>query len=212
MNKKLTILVAEDHAIVRRGIVQILKDGLPFVEVTEVADAEALIKAVAKATFDIVVTDLSMPGRNGLEALQQIKQDYPKLPVLVLSIYSADQYAIRAFKAGASGYLTKDSAPNELISAVQQILQGKKYVSQASAEKLVNMVMPASSHLHDALSNREFEVFKLLAKGKSVSDIAQALTLSLTTISTYRSRILEKMNLKTNADLIFYAIENKLVD
>jgi DNA-binding NarL/FixJ family response regulator len=153
-----------------------------------------------------------MPGRNGLEALVQIKQQAPQLPVLVLSIHSADQYSVRALKAGASGYLTKDAAPNELVDAVQQLLLGKKYITAAVAEKLADTVQGNQPAVpHEALSDREFEVLLLIAKGLSISEIAESLSLSVTTISTYRARVIEKMKLKSNADLIIYAIENKLI-
>jgi DNA-binding NarL/FixJ family response regulator len=195
------ILIADDHTIVRRGLIQILRDGLPSATIEEV-----------EGHWDLVITDLSMPGRNGLEALVQIKQQAPQLPVLVLSIHSADQYSVRALKAGASGYLTKDAAPNELVDAVQQLLLGKKYITAAVAEKLADTVQGNQPAVpHEALSDREFEVLLLIAKGLSISEIAERLSLSVTTISTYRARVIEKMKLKSNADLIIYAIENKLI-
>lgn len=162
--------------------------------------------------WDIVVSDLSMPGRSGLDALQQIKISHPGLPVLILSIHPEEQYALRALKAGAAGYLSKDTAPDELVKAVQKVLLGKKYISQSIAEKLANTLsVKADKFLHENLSNREFDVMKLLANGKSVSDIADILSLSVTTVSTYRARVMTKMNLKSNSDLTKYAIENKLI-
>jgi two-component system, NarL family, invasion response regulator UvrY len=206
------ILIADDHTIVRRGLIQILRDGLPSATIEEVEDGEGLLKKVFTGHWDLVITDLSMPGRNGLEALVQIKQQAPQLPVLVLSIHSADQYSVRALKAGASGYLTKDAAPNELVDAVQQLLLGKKYITAAVAEKLADTVKGNQPAIpHEALSDREFEVLLLIAKGLSISEIAERLSLSVTTISTYRARVIEKMKLKSNADLIIYAIENKLI-
>ena len=208
----LRILIADDHTVVRRGLRQILLDEFPNVEIAEVADAEELIKKVMTAKWDVVVSDLSMPGRSGLDALQQIKLSHPDLPVLILSIHPEEQYALRALKAGASGYLSKDTAPNELVKAVQKVLLGKKYISQAIAQKLASSFSSdAGLSLHDSLSDREFDVMKLLANGKSVSEIAEILSLSATTVSTYRARLMVKMDLKSNADLTKYAIENKLI-
>jgi two-component system invasion response regulator UvrY len=206
------ILIADDHAIVRRGLRNILQDEFPFAEIEEVGDSEGLIKKVIRNEWNVVLTDLSMPGRSGLEALCQIKQLQPKLPVLILSVHSEEQYAIRALKAGAAGYLNKDMAPDELVNAVHHVVSGKKYITPSIAEKLASVfdyTSDKSSHEH--LSNREFEVFKLIAAGKAVSDIADMFHLSVTTISTYRARIMAKMNMKTNADLTQYAIANKLI-
>lgn len=206
------ILIADDHWMVRRGLKEILLEEFPSALIDEAADGTELLKKVMKKGWDIVLTDLSMPGRSGLDALQQVKQLYPKLPVLVLSIYPEEQYAVRVLKAGASGYLNKDMAPEELINAVHRVLSGKKYITPSIAEKLVSKFNETSYNLsHEHLSDREFEVFKLLAIGKSVSDIAAEFNLSVTTISTYRSRILTKMNMKTNADLTQYAVEQKLI-
>ena len=205
------ILIADDHTIVRRGLREILLEGFPAAAIEEVADAEAMIKKIIHQEWDVVISDLSMPGRSGLEALQQIKQLQPKLPVLILSIHPEEQYAIRVLKAGASGYLNKDSAPDELVKAVHRILSGKKYITSSIAEKLASTLDKDNEKpSHELLSDREFEVLKLVASGKSVSDIAASLHLSVTTVSTYRARILTKMNMGTNADLILYAIENNL--
>lgn len=206
------ILITDDHAVVRRGLKQILQAEFPSAFIDEGADAEMLIKKVIKEQWDLVITDISMPGRSGLDALQQIKTDNPKLPVLVLSGHPEEQYALRVLKAGASGYLNKDADPGELIKAVHRVLQGKKYITPAIADQLIaDLDKNEEKQAHELLSDREFEVFKLIAGGKSVSDIAGQMMLSVTTVSTYRSRILMKMNLKTNADLTRYAIENKLV-
>ena len=208
----LRILIADDHTVVRKGLRQILLDEFPTAEIEEVADAEALIQKVMTAQWDVVISDLSMPGRSGLDALQQIKVSHPYLPVLILSIHPEEQYALRALKSGAWGYLSKDTAPDELVKAVQRVLLGKKYISQAIAEKLAgNFSANALISPHESLSDREFDVMKLLANGKSVSEIAEMLSLSATTLSTYRARILAKMNLKSNSDLTRYAIENKLI-
>ncbi|HLY70960.1 MAG TPA: response regulator transcription factor [Puia sp.] len=206
------ILIADDHSVVRRGLKQILLEAFPFAEIVEVADAEEMFKKILKHKWDVVISDISMPGRSGLEVLQQIKQDQPKLPVLILSVHSEDQYALRVLKAGASGYLNKDSAPEELVKAVNQLMLGKKYISASVAEKLASSLdQDNTKPLHELLSDREFEVLKLLAAGKSVSEIAEQFSLNVSTISTYRARVMEKMNLKTNADLTLYAIEYKLL-
>ena len=208
----LRILIADDHTVVRKGLRQILLDEFPRAEIEEVADGGELVKKVMAAKWDVVVSDLSMPGRSGLDALRQIKLTHPDLPVLILSIHPEEQYALRALKSGASGYLSKDTAPDELVKAVQNVLLGKKYISQAIAEKLANtfssdvFIQP-----HENLSDREFDVMKFLANGKSVSEIADTLSLSVTTVSTYRARIMAKMNLKSNSDLTKYAIENNLL-
>jgi two-component system, NarL family, invasion response regulator UvrY len=162
--------------------------------------------------WSVVISDLSMPGRSGLEALSQIKQINNKLPVLILSIHPEEQYALRVLKAGASGYLSKDMAPDELVNAVQRVMLGKKYITASIAEKLASVLDNANTRQpHENLSDREFSVLKMLAAGKSVSEIAESLFLSVTTVSTYRSRILTKMNMKNNADLTLYSIENKLI-
>jgi two-component system invasion response regulator UvrY len=208
----LRILVADDHTVVRRGLRQILLEGFPGAAIEEVADAEDLVKQVMKLPWDVVISDLSMPGRSGLDALQQIKQLQPGLPVLILSIHPEDQYALRVLKAGASGYLSKDMAPDELVNAVQKVMLGKKYISAAVAEKLASALDQDNNKApHESLSDREFSVLKMLAAGKSVSEIADSLFLSVTTVSTYRARILAKMNLKNNADLTLYAVEHKLL-
>jgi DNA-binding NarL/FixJ family response regulator len=206
------ILIADDHTVVRRGLRQILLEGFAGAQIEEVADAEEMIKKVINAEWDVVISDLSMPGRSGLEALQQIRQINPKLPVLILSIHPEEQYALRVLKAGASGYLSKDMAPDELVNAVQRVMLGKKYITASIAEKLASVFdQDSDKSPHEYLSDREFSVLKLLASGKSVSEIAESLFLSVTTVSTYRARIMAKMNMKNNADLTLYAIENKLL-
>jgi DNA-binding NarL/FixJ family response regulator len=206
------ILIADDHAIVRRGLRDILLEEFRFAEIEEAVDAEELIKKITKDEWTVVLTDLSMPGRSGLEALLQIKQLHPRLPVLILSVHPEEQYAVRALKAGAAGYLNKDMAPDELVNAVHRVVSGKKYITPSIAEKLASVFDYTSDKLlHEHLSNREFEVLKLIAAGKAVSDIADLFHLSVTTISTYRARIMAKMNMKTNADLTQYAIAHKLI-
>jgi DNA-binding NarL/FixJ family response regulator len=209
----LRILIADDHTVVRKGLRQILLEEFPTAEITETADAATLFKKVLRENWDVVITDISMPDKSGLEVLQQIRRDHPRLPVLILSAHSEDQYAIRALKAGASGYLCKDSASEELVTAIRRILLGKKYITSSLAEKLAFHLDQDDSDRppHETLSDREFEVLKFLASGKVVSEIASQLCLSVTTISTYRARILTKMNLKTNYDLTRYAMENNLL-
>ena len=206
------ILIADDHSVVRKGLKQILLEAFPSAQITEVGDTEDLIKNVNSAEWDVVISDLSMPGRSGLEALREIKQNFSKLPVLILSVHPEEQYALRVLKAGASGYLSKDLASDELVNAVNRVLLGRKYITPSIAEKIANTFDYNSDKLpHELLSDREFEVFKLIASGKSISEIAKMLSVSVTTISTYRARIITKMNLKTNAELILYAIEQKIL-
>ena len=208
----LKILIADDHTVVRKGLRQILLEEFLSAEIEEAIDAEELMKKVMRKEWDIVVSDISMPGRSGLEVLQQIKQHYPRLPVLILSVHPEEQYAVRVLKAGASGYLNKDSAPDELVKAVRQVLLGKKYITPSIAERLASLLdQDPDKQPHESLSDREFEVLKLLAAGSPVSEIAEKLSLSVTTVSTYRARILAKMNLRNNADLTLYAIKNQLL-
>ncbi len=208
----LRILIADDHSVVRKGLKLILSEGFPGSSIEEVADAEEMIKKVIHSEYDVIISDLSMPGRSGLEALQQIKQINARIPVLILSVHPEEQYALRVLKAGASGYLNKDMAPEELVNAVQRVMLGKKYITASIAEKLASVFdQDSDKSPHEYLSDREFSVLKLLAAGKSVSEIAESLFLSVTTVSTYRARIMAKMNMKNNADLTLYAIENKLL-
>ena len=208
----LRILIADDHAIIRKGLKQILLEEYPSATIEEVNDAEAAINKTITNEWDILICDLSMPGRSGLDVLQHVKQNLLKLPVLILSIHPEEQYAIRALRAGAAGYLSKDAATEELVKAVQRILQGRKYISSSLAEIMASELdQDTSKPPHELLSDREFHVFKLIADGKSVSEIAEQLSLSITTVSTYRSRILEKMEIKTNADMTRYALENKII-
>ena len=208
----LRILIADDHVVVRRGLRQILLDHFKDAFIEEVADAEALIAKVMSANWDVVISDINMPGRSGLDALKQIRVTLPDLPVLILSIHPEEHYAMRVLKAGASGYVSKDSASEELVLAVQKLLLGKKYFSQYVMEQLANNINADFSKLaYEYLSNREFDVMKLLASGKSVSHIAEKLSLSVTTISTYRTRIMAKTGLSSNSELTKYAIENQLL-
>jgi len=206
------ILIADDHAIVREGLKQIVADTLDMEVVDEASDGSEVIKKVNDNDYDVVVLDVSMPGRGGLDVIKELKVHKPELPVLVLSIHPEEQYALRLLKAGASGYLTKQSAPDELIKAIRRVSLGKKYITSLIAEKLVSeLTHDFGKPLHETLSNREYQVMCIIASGKTVKEIAEELCLSAKTISTYRGRILEKMNMKNNAELIHYAIKLRLV-
>ena len=207
------ILIADDHTIVREGIKQILAE-IPEVTVTDEArNGQEVLQNVWDNDYDIVLLDITMPGRSGLDILKQLRTDKPALKILILSMHPEEQYAIRAFKAGAFGYLTKESSPHELIEAIRKISDGKKYVSSSLAETLASHLETKSEKpLHDMLSDREYEVMCMIASGKTVKEIAAELSLSVKTISTYRARILEKMNMKNNAQLTHYTIQNRLVN
>lgn len=206
------VLIADDHAIVRKGLRQLLLEEYPSATIEEVGDAESLMNKTMQGSWDVVICDLSMPGRSGLDALRQIKQSAPSLPVLIMSMHPEDQYALRVLKAGASGYLNKESIHDEVIRAIRTVLLGKKFITPSIAERLAEAFDPESTaQPHEILSDREFDVFKLIATGKSVSEIAQQLSLSVTTVSTYRARVLDKMKLKSNADLTRYALEKSLI-
>ncbi|TAH04502.1 MAG: DNA-binding response regulator [Sphingobacteriales bacterium] len=203
------IILADDHSFVRLGLIQILKDEYPNAFIKEVADGESLIKEVTLQEWDLVISDLDMPGRSGLEALEQIKLIHPYLPVIILSIYPDDLYAVRVLKAGASAYLNKNAAPYELVDAIKRVTLGKKYITPDIAEKL--LLQKGVSNPHELLSNREFEIFKLVAAGKTITQIAESMSIALTTVSTHRSRILEKLQLHTNAELTRYAISHNII-
>lgn len=206
------ILIADDHAVVRRGLEQIISETEDMRVGAQAASGDEAIASVRAERFDVVMLDLNMPGRSGLDVLKQIKIERPQLPVLVLSVHSEEHYAVRVLRAGASGYLNKESAPDMLIEAIRRVVGGRKYVSAEVAEKLLmEMDRDAEGPLHDALSDREFQVMRMLASGNAVSEIAETLTLSVKTVSTYRTRVLEKMNMKSNAELTRYALSHGLV-
>jgi two-component system invasion response regulator UvrY len=208
----LRILIADDHAIVREGLKQILADTPDIVVAAEAACGQDAIKMTRSSDFDVLLLDITMPDKNGIEVLKQIRQEFPKLAILMLSMHREDQYAIRSLKAGASGYLNKQSAPAELVNAIRQVSQGHKYISPALAQQLANHI--GDDHLvplHETLSDREYQTLMMIASGKTVSEIALELTLSVKTISMYRTRLLQKMKLRHNAELTHYAIKNKLV-
>jgi two-component system, NarL family, invasion response regulator UvrY len=206
------ILITDDHAVVRQGLKQILAEEFTRAEFGEATNAQEAIDRVWKEHWDVVVLDITMPGRSGLEVLKEIKKSRPKLPVLVLSMHPEDQFAVRILKIGASGYMTKESAPNELVGAVKKVIAGGRYVSPSLAEKMASyLAIDVHTPPHERLSDREFLVLRLIASGKTPTAIAKDLALSVKTISTYRMRILEKMNMSNNAELTHYAIQNQLV-
>jgi len=212
------ILITDDHALIRRGLRQILvegsdKIGFGRLVVEEAANAEEALQKIWKDNWDAVVMDISMPGRSGLDVLRDIRLARPQLPVLILSMHSEEQFAVRVLKAGAAGYITKESAPQELVQAIKKVMSGGKYVSPSLAERLAyDLSQPTDKPPNETLSDREFQVMCLIASGKTVSQIAEKLGLSVKTISTYRARVLEKMGMKTNAELTHFAIKNRLVE
>jgi len=207
------ILIADDHAVVRRGLKQILAEEPNMAVFGEACNAQEVLKNVREQNWDIVILDITMPDRSGLEVLKELKNIRPKLPVLILSIHPEEQYAVRVLKAGAAGYMTKESAPEELVKAVRKVIRGSKYISPSLAEKLAfDLETDSEKPLHETLSDREYQVMCMIASGKTVKEIAKELYLSVKTISTHRARILEKMKMKTNAELTHYAIKNRLVD
>jgi two-component system invasion response regulator UvrY len=210
--KKIKILIADDHPIVRAGFKQVISDMPDMLVADEAGNGQEVLNLIGKKDYDLVLLDISMPGRSGLEILKDLKSEKPKLPVLILSIYPEEQYAIRALRAGASGYMTKASAPNELILAIRKISEGGKYISASLAEKLAYYLDgDATKPPHETLSDREYQVMLMIASGKTVTEIANELCLSVKTISTYRTHILEKMKMKNNAEITLYAVQNKLV-
>ena len=207
------VLIADDHAVVRQGLKQILGDTPDIVVVDEATTGQEALEKARSTDWDVLVLDISMSGRSGLDILVDLQARRPSQHILVLSMYAEDQYAVRVLKTGASGYLTKESAPSELIQAIRKVVTGGKYVSPTLAEKLaLEIAVPSDRAPHEALSDREFQVLRMIAGGKSVTQIADELALSAKTVSTYRTRILQKMSLRTNADLIRYAIQNRLVE
>ncbi|HJV79485.1 response regulator transcription factor [Noviherbaspirillum sp.] len=208
------ILIADDHAIVREGLKQILADTKDMVVAGDAENGHDAIKLARNGDSDVLLLDISMPDKSGIEVLKQVKKDAPKLAVLMLSMHREDQYAIRSLKAGAAGYLNKQSAPAELVDAIRQVASGRKYISQALAQELANQVGDENREVppHETLSDREYQTLIMIASGKTVSDIATELTLSVKTISMYRSRLLQKMKMRHNAELTHYAIKNHLVE
>lgn len=203
----------DDHAVVRKGLKQIFDETVDIAVVDEAGSGNELIDKIRHTKYDVVLLDISMPGKDGLDTLKDIKNIRPELPVLIFTVYPEDQYAVRVLRAGASGYINKESEPEELIDAIRKIARGRKYISPFLAELLAtNLEAGSETPLHDNLSDREFQVMCKIASGKKVTQIAQELSLSINTISTYRNRILEKMNLKSNTEITHYAIKNNLVE
>ncbi|SNS62014.1 two component transcriptional regulator, LuxR family [Noviherbaspirillum humi] len=211
--KSIKIIIADDHAIVREGLKQILADSRDMAVAGQADNGADAVKLARKTDADVMLLDISMPDKSGIEVLKQVKKEMPKVAVLMLSMHREDQYAIRSLKAGASGYLTKQSAPDQLVEAIRQVASGRKYISPALAQELANQIgEDREVPPHETLSDREFQTLIMIASGKTVSDIAAELSLSVKTISMYRTRLLQKMKLRHNAELTHYAIKNNLVE
>lgn len=209
------ILIVDDHPIVRKGLIKILSDSPEISNIDEVKDGIELFNAVGKNSYDIILLDITLPGKNGLELLKELRENFPAIPVLVLSVHSIDKYAIEAVRLGAAGYLTKSSAPSELKNAIHQIRTRGKYISEQLAEKMlsdIDRVNSGDAPRHSILSKRELEVLKLIGDGKRVKEISEELKINVKTVSTYRERILQKMNFSSNADMVRYAIKEKLIE
>ncbi len=207
------VLIADDHAIVRKGMVQIASESREIEVRGEAAEYSSLMRLLKDEPCDVLLLDISMPGKNGIDVLKVVREQYPKAHVLILSMYPEDQYAIRALKAGAAGYLTKDSAPERLVEAILSVARGKKYITPKVAEMLAtHLVADTEGEPHESLSDREFQTMRLIASGKQLSQIAEELALSPKTVSVYRARVLEKMQLKNNAEITHYAIKHGLVE
>jgi len=206
------ILITDDHAVVRRGLREILADSLEGAAFSEAGNADEALRALARQSTQILVLDINMPGRSGLDLLKDVKRMYPRLPVIVLSVQSEDQYAMRCLRAGASAYINKDSAPEELAQAARKVMSGGRYVSAALAEKLVTILDDADKPRHELLSDRELEVMLMIASGISLTEIGNRLHLSAKTVSTYRTRVMEKMQARSNAELTRYAVARNLIE
>jgi DNA-binding NarL/FixJ family response regulator len=205
------ILLVDDHAVVRLGVKQVLADSIPESVFEEAGSAEEALSRVRTSAFDIAILDIALPGESGLDVLKKIKQIRPRLPVLMLSVYAEEEFAVRTLRAGAAGYVTKKAASTDLAEAVRRIVAGGRYVTDSVAEKLAEEVQRGvAPSPHERLSDREYQVFRLLGKGKSVTQAAEEMSLSVQTISTYRARILEKMGMSSNADLVEYVFRNRL--
>ena len=207
------IFIADDHPLVRKGVKEILEEEIDLKVIGDAAYPHEVLEGIQKYEPDMLVTDLTMPGRSGLDLISDIRQLFPKLPILVLTMHPEERFAVRALKAGAYGYITKDSKPEELIKAVRQVVTGRKYITPSLAEKLATELnRDQNKQPHEILSDREFQIMRLISSGKKVSEIADKLSISIRTVNTYRARILLKMNMKSNAELTLYAIENHLID
>ncbi len=213
MSKQIRVLIADDHSIVRQGLRQILSETEDLAVSGEAGNGVEALQQLRQASYDVVLMDVSMPDRNGIDALKMIRKEFPRLPVLMLSMYPEEQYAIRALKAGAAGYLNKQSAPEQLVTAIRQVASGKKYVSASLAEELANAITDDDDRpLHERLSDREYQTLCLIASGKTLTQIGEELNLSVKTVSVYRARLLEKMRLSNNAELTHYGLKHGLVE
>jgi DNA-binding NarL/FixJ family response regulator len=211
--EKIRVLIADDHAIVRQGFKQIFSETDDLQVAGEADDGIDALELARSNAWDVFLLDISMPNRNGIDTLKQLKREFPRLPVLILSMHPEEQYALRALKAGASGYLTKQSAPDQLVTAIRQVARGKKYVSPGVAQQLVDAIADDTDKLpHERITDREYQVLVLIAKGKPLTQIADELNLGVATVSTYRARLLEKMGLKSTAELIHYGLRHGLVE
>jgi DNA-binding NarL/FixJ family response regulator len=207
------ILIADDHSVVRRGLREILAEALPGTDFSEASSGDEVLRLLEKTKTVLLVLDISMPGRSGMDVLRDVKHAYPRLPVIILSVHPEDQYAVRCLRAGAAAYINKESAPEVLAVATKKILSGGRYISSSLAEKLIaNLDEPADKPLHELLSDREHEVMRMIATGVPLTDIGESLHVSVKTISTYRTRIMEKMQMKSNAELTRYAMTQGLID
>jgi DNA-binding NarL/FixJ family response regulator len=213
MADKIHVLIADDHAIVRQGLKQILSETEDMLVTGEADDGAEALALARQQPWDVFLLDVSMPNRNGIDTLKQLKKEFPRLPVLILSMHPEEQYAVRALKAGASGYLTKQSAPEQLVNAIRQVASGKKYLSPAVAQQLADAISENTEKSpHERITDREYQVLKLIAAGKTLTQIAESLNLGVATVSTYRARLLEKMGLRSTAELIRYGLEHGLAD
>lgn len=213
MHDKIHVLIADDHAIVRQGLRQILSETEDLIVTGEADDGAEAIQLARQQPWDVFLLDVSMPNRNGIDTLKQLKKEFPRQPVLILSMHPEEQYAVRALKAGASGYLTKQSAPEQLVTAIRQVADGKKYVSPTVAQQLVAALADDSEKPpHERITDREYQVLVLISAGNTLSQVAERLNLGVATVSTYRARLLEKLSLRNTAELIRYGLEHGLVD
>jgi two-component system invasion response regulator UvrY len=213
MAEKINVLIADDHAIVRQGLKQILSETEDMLVTGEADDGAEALGLARQQPWDVFLLDVSMPNRNGIDTLKQLKKEFPRLPVLILSMHPEEQYAVRALKAGASGYLTKQSAPEQLVNAIRQVASGKKYLSPAVAQQLADAISEDTEKSpHERITDREYQVLKLIAAGKTLTQVAETLNLGVATVSTYRARLLEKMGLRSTAELIRYGLEHGLAE
>ena len=213
MTDKIHVLIADDHAIVRQGLKQILSETEDLVVTGEADDGAEALQLARQQTWDVFLLDVSMPNRNGIDTLKQLKKEFPRLPVLILSMHPEEQYAVRALKAGASGYLTKQSAPEQLVTAIRQVASGKKYLSPAVAQQLAEAISDNSEKSpHERITDREYQVLVMISAGNTLTQIAEKLNFGVATVSTYRARLLEKMGLRSTAELIRYGLEHGLAE